>query len=75
MNLKHLKHSHQARTMMLLLLFTLQKTYANTDYTEYAMEQSLLTASADFHAYEDAWSVTFTNIKDVNFNVIFFAVS
>ena len=74
MNLKHLKHSHQARTMMLLLLFTLQKTYANTDYTEYAMEQSLLTASADFHAYEDAWSVTFTNIKDVNFNVIFFEI-
>lgn len=47
---------------------------ATTDYTEYSMEQSFLTASADFHAYEDAWSVTFTNIKDVNFHVIFFQI-
>ena len=73
--LKCWKYAYYTHVVVVVYALALcHDVQASTDYTEYAMEQSLLTASADFHAYEDAWSVTFTNIKDVNFHVIFFQI-
>ena len=57
-----------------VFFLTIYLSSCAADFNEYAMEQSTLGSKAEYHAYEDAWGVTFTNIKAIDFHVIFFQV-
>ena len=66
-------YSHSNVRLYILFIIIYLSSCAG-DFNEYAMEQSTLSSKAEYHAYEDAWGITFTNIKAIDFHVIFFQV-
>lgn len=41
---------------------------------DYSIGQSTLSSTAEFHAYEDAWSIIFENVREIDFHVLFVQV-
>lgn len=41
---------------------------------DYSIGQSTISSTAEFHAYEDAWSISFDNVRDIDFHVLFIQI-
>lgn len=53
---------------LLFLLLACGRVHVRADYN---IGQSTLSSTAEFHAYEDAWSISFDNVQDIDFHVLF----